>query len=219
MSVAFFTSLTISLIKYGREDWRFLGDDYIILSKDGTVYSYPRPFAIYAYHIPLLSEYFSRARLKALRLKLAYLLRSKLPIFKRTIVSLLSNIGVTKRLWLEVNEILPETKIAEKAPLFRVYMLSKTTSPLMEIKRETKENAVHQMFNVLLYDLITPYSDVFSVLSNLGFSDLFMILRKHREIINSALSDVDVFHVSIPSKLNFIELVELIERHVKESSI
>ena len=211
------TSLAISLIKNGSNDWKLLGDDYLILSKKGVVYSYLRPFAIYSYHIPLLREYFSKARAKALRLMLASLLRRKLPrsVFKR-----FAHIGITEPLWLEVDKILPEKKTLKKASLFRIYMLSKSTSSLMEIKRASKETAALRMFNVLLYDLVTPYSHIFYVLSALGLIDLFTLLEKHKSIIDHALSHADVFHIFIPSvNLNFIELVKLIEKHIRQSSV
>lgn len=42
---------------------KLLGDDLIIIGKDGFCYSYPRPFCLYEYHRSLFPQYFERKKL------------------------------------------------------------------------------------------------------------------------------------------------------------
>lgn len=39
---------------------KLLGDDLIILDNKGYLRSYPRPFCVYPYHVPLFADYFSK---------------------------------------------------------------------------------------------------------------------------------------------------------------
>lgn len=48
------TLLISELIK--RTDFRFFGDDYVMLSRDGEMYAYPTDFSIYSYHRAILPE-------------------------------------------------------------------------------------------------------------------------------------------------------------------
>lgn len=51
-----------------REDGvKLLGDDLCMVAADGTLLGYPRPFALYRYHMPLFEDYYRRNRFRYLR--------------------------------------------------------------------------------------------------------------------------------------------------------
>lgn len=47
-----------------KERVSILGDDLILVSKSGELYSYPRPFCLYEYHKQLFPQYFNTHRVK-----------------------------------------------------------------------------------------------------------------------------------------------------------
>lgn len=56
------TSFVASAVK--NENVKLLGDDLIIVSNDGKLYSYPRPFCLYEYHKPLFPNFFNKHDVK-----------------------------------------------------------------------------------------------------------------------------------------------------------
>ena len=54
------TALVASLLR--ETDWRMLGDDLVILSRDGTSFGFPKPLVLYPYHRRLFPGVFSEGR-------------------------------------------------------------------------------------------------------------------------------------------------------------
>lgn len=51
------TGIVATLMR--QDGWKTLGDDFVILAADGTVYGFPKPMVIYPYHREMLPEAFS----------------------------------------------------------------------------------------------------------------------------------------------------------------
>ncbi len=51
------TALVASLVR--ERGWQFLGDDFVILGRDGTLYGFPKPMVLYPYHRSLFPELFA----------------------------------------------------------------------------------------------------------------------------------------------------------------
>ena len=79
-----------------RNDVQLLGDDLIIISENGKLYPYPRPFCLYKYHVKLFPQFFSGKTYKFNEyaknkywLRAKKTLKSKLNIKDKTIYSFL----------------------------------------------------------------------------------------------------------------------------------
>jgi hypothetical protein len=206
------TSLTVALLKRCH-NWSFLGDDMIILSRQGVVYPYPRPFAVYSYHIPVFSDYFRRHTIELIRLRLGSLAGSLHSISKIGALAL-DKIGITEPLWVDFDKVFPSTRIAKEGTLSTIYLLSKSVSSTLRIEQCKKEKVIHHVINVLCYDLLAPFSRDVAVLSYFGFLDFLEALKTLKSVLSDALSKAEAFQIFLPSEFDLKGVVERIESHV-----
>jgi len=192
------TSLTITLLKLDRS-LKLLGDDTLILSADGVVYPYPRPFAVYRYHMPLFLQYFQRHPLDAFRLNLASFL-NRARIHSR----ILKAFRITEPLWIPCSRIFPRDRIASKGEIKKVYWLVKASSKSdFRIIPGEKKKSIESMYLCLIYDLFGQFFQDAIALTYFGFFNLFDDLRRHYKILEEGLREAKHYQVILPYTSNF----------------
>jgi len=173
------TSLVVTLLKKNK-DLKFIGDDMVIISSNGEVYPYLRPFAVYLTHRNLFSDYFKKHPFSLFRLRIGHAL-VKLGIYSR----FMRKFKIMEPLWIPYNEIFPGRPPAEKGKLSAVYLLKKSNKfALVPI---TVEEAVRSIYLQLIYDLVAPTLQDAIVLTYFGFLDLFGAIEEYYKILHSAL--------------------------------
>lgn len=110
-----------------KERVTLLGDDLILVSSDGRLYSYPRPFCLYGYHKELFPEFFKEHKYRFIHYKSSdYILR----IIKKLkeILNIKSN-TVYSFLPVSPLRLLPKEKLQiEPVKLEKIYILRRNNS-------------------------------------------------------------------------------------------
>ncbi|MCX8199464.1 MAG: hypothetical protein N3E36_05500 [Sulfolobales archaeon] len=173
------TSLIVHLLGKSQV-FQFLGDDMVIISRNGDVYPYLKPFAVYLHHKNLFHNYFKNKPLCYLRLRVGHTL-AKLGIYSRYLKSL----KIMEPLWIPYSEIFPNRRPAEKGKLSLIYLLKKADK--FKLTPIEVEDAARLLCLHLIYDLIAPVLQDAIIFTHFGFFNIFNALEEHYKILCEAL--------------------------------
>lgn len=216
------TALVSILVKENGMD--FLGDDFLIISKKGEVYSCPFPFSIYYYHKHLFPEIFKRKRgILATRRSLYFVRR-----LKRIVFPYISQFPYLERLarkWspeyltVPATTIIPEDKIIDSAVIKTVVSLERWQRNVFKFTPYEKEKLAREMISILQGELMMSYYQIipkcFWVSALAGEIDLVTYFQSMQDIIMSALKHVKSYKIWIPQNINEMELRDFVLNNIK----
>ena len=187
-----------------KSDFKFFGDDYVIIGTGGEMYSYPSDFSIYPFHIPLFNElensqaagYLRRRTIFAWYYKAKRIMnfiakrifRSYGPVFKGW------NAAYAK---VPVKELIPSEKIGQKTTLAASVFLERYEGKEMVFERMEAGILVDKIMGILNLESGDGIRYISAIASTGGFdiADFFSLQKK---ILLGAFSKLALYRLRIP---------------------
>lgn len=197
------TGKTSTALKLVNDGWHFFSDEYTILSKEGTVYSYPNCIHLHQYNfidLPFLKENLSFSDRLAVKIKGA--------IYKATFKY--ANIAHN----VEVKKIFPNLVTETNRPLGAVILLIKTNRNKVRISKIDSKKLVNQILVINRFEIphFVNYLNAFS------FNDPFSNISRYEQYVSENLqciNKVPCYGVELPkgySEENFKVINELLDK-------
>jgi hypothetical protein len=189
------------------EDFKFFGDDFIILNKEGEMYPYPSDFSIYPYHIPLFPELKNSVSGAYLRrrgmFKIFYDIKRAINFFGKRVMGLghpLFRSWLATYVKVPTVELISRNKIGSPQKIFSGIFLERYSGNeviISPIKIEELTNRICGILNLEFNEGLYYCS----VLSAFGFFDLANFQTKQKEVIMGALSNTQLYKILIPKSM------------------
>ena len=182
---------------------KLLGDDLIMVDKDGYCYSYPRPFCLYEYHKKLFPQFFENK-------KIHYETFSPDRYFLR--------IQRHLKMWLHIKDkivydylpvspihLFPQEKLQlERVPIKRLYVMRRKKG-IREIERykgTNIEKVVNFTHNVIQHEWSVGIRLEYNCFAHKEESYVQRALKQY-EVIKNAFSKIpEIWYVDIPEKMS-----------------
>ncbi len=182
------TSTALSLID--GLDWYFMGDDTVILSRDGHVYSYPQKVGVsFQTHTGMLSK---NSRTKTMSM-----------LTKHHLLSLF--FGKIFNLWRVEQKEIPEKMIVDTAPLRKVVLIScGDIGDIGEMKRIDADKAVAMLLMTTMDEHSIFGSYILNFYSYLFGLDFFSMMKM---ALCNAVQNVECFELRANEIRTYVEMV------------
>jgi hypothetical protein len=216
------TTLISEFRKFGNV--KFFGDDYVIVDRDGYMYSYPSDLSVYYYHLNLFPELrntqFEEYLTYRNRKKKVQMIEGKVPgigyikYIYRKYGSNFSNI-LTKPIHLlpfhssnwdldyikfPVNNCFHKESIGTHTKLKSCIFLSRYNGTNLKIEKISKYQLVNEIIGILNIEF--RYSLIFfHLLNSFGLMDITRFQLNQRDILDDCFSNVHLYRMSIPIKM------------------
>jgi hypothetical protein len=203
-----------------KEGVNILGDDLILVSEDGMLYSYPRPFCLYEYHIPLFPQYFSRNKVRYVNIgekqyvkKIIRRLKYELHINDKNVYHYIT---VSPVHLFEIGKIQ-----IEPVPIKDIYILRRNQKcrevASMSIKEPQK--AVNFAMNVIMHEWDIGLKVILNRHAQ-NFKSFEEYLQPRQEILTKAFSRAkSISCVDIPEKMNATDVSVELNRLILEEKV
>lgn len=193
------------------KDVKFLGDDFVIISKTGKILSFPRPFVLYHYHSEIFKEVFSTK----LKLKLMFLSNIK-RIAKTIAKPLPKNIRIIgyklfPRGAINPNpeDVLSKEKIIENCSAVKTIFLSKYSGNKFLVKKIDNNELSKLATGITHYEFsvsnMTQLIIIPSIFEQINLTEYFQLPR---EIFHSFLEKTNNKRVAIPRETSPSNLIK-----------
>ncbi|MCD6528136.1 hypothetical protein J7K44_00625 [bacterium] len=213
------TILTGELLK--GEEISFLGDDFIIVSKDKTVYSFPRPLTLYPYHALVFQKAFSQFKLKKISFerKLYYLLRNIARKFLPSEIRLFFYQFIPKgRTSIPPQSIFPKEKIGKKAKIETILLLSRWQGDSFKTENISLEELKNETIGITYHELsVANILPLMIAPSCFSLFNLETFLQKPFKIIERIAREIPTKKILIPQKATPKDLINYILENVLPS--
>jgi len=133
------------------EGWKYISEDFAIISEKGVVYSFPRKMAIYASDLRFGNKILRNA------------IKKNLTPFERTRWNLLNKMGKDPLYHLRPGQVLGADKLANSAKIDKVFFLTRTTKAN---KTERQEISYDQLINRICNFSFREIKEFFEILFN-----------------------------------------------------
>ena len=201
------TALVGYLVK--EQGFKHLGDDIVILGKDGGCLSFPRAFVLKAYHRSVYPEVFERLNIKK---GINYGL-------KRFVVENAPFVGIAKKMMrgsslyhkvgrvvnsgafeaaVPVEEMFGAQNVGQGGRVDRIIFLERYEGKDFRIEKIDEESLCRRMFSILHHEWVASMAQCFS-LGALEVVDLPVYFRKVAETLRSCISGKKCQVLSIPA--------------------
>ncbi len=186
-----------------KENIKLLGDDLIILDREGCLRSYPRPFCIYKYHKNLFKEYFSNHKLDIYYVKNnQYLLRGIRKIKRKLGMRVRPS---SEYMLVSPMKIFTDDKLEmEKVLLKDAYILRRKTG--LDKIEVTKSNDIEKatMFaqNVLMHEWDIGMKILYNRKAE-SFENIVSYMKENYDTIYDCLKKAhNIYLVDIPESMD-----------------
>lgn len=204
------TTLISELRKF--ETFKFFSDDYVIIDDNSNMYSYPQDLSIYGYHLKQFPELLNTKYQDYLNKK-AKQKKNENIILRIPILNLIFRIiklgksYLKKNSWdldyvkVPVNEIIPHKKIGVKTKLKAGIFLKRYTGNELKIEKMEVNQMINEIIGILHIEF--KYSLIYlHLLAAFGIVNISEIEGKQRQILQSSLSNLELFQVYIPERIS-----------------
>ena len=195
------TSFVSKAIK--NDNVKLLGDDLILISSDGYLYSYPRPFCLYKYHRDLFPQFFINNKVKYVTVK-------NNMYFKRAIRKLKKILGIKDNnvydyLTVSPFKLFNKSKIQiDPVKIEKVYVLRRKNGidSVKVSNNITSEKASNFAHSVILHEWLTGVRYFLNEYAQ-KFENYLKPFYDKYNIINKCLSFAKMFYlVDIPNGMS-----------------
>lgn len=195
-----------------------LGDDLILVSKSGELYSYPRPFCLYEYHKALFPQFFAKYKVKYVSIqpnmyfkRAIRKLKHKLPIKDKNVYSYLSVSPV---------RLFPKEKIqVGPVHLHDIYILRRN----QQSQRPTVSNTVTQdeaanfAIDVILHEWDIGLKIILNHHAH-NFKNIIDYVKDRYEILYTAFKAADgIYCIDIPEKMSATDVSQALNNIILEN--
>jgi len=213
------TGKTLLMSKLRQKDGiKFFGDDYIILGKNGRIYSYPMDFSIYNYHFEFFPELKGTTENK--KIKKAFYERilvnivKDLPI-KNTLKHIARLIGYDflyggQFLKIPAQRLVAAEKMGTATELKFCVFLSGYNGKEFRIEKIELDRLATEALGILQTEWYKTLP-VFHALSSVGALDFLEYLNNVKKTMVEGLNNLKLFRVLIPSNIKNKERLEKLE--------
>ncbi len=216
-------TLLISKLRQ-KENVNFFGDDYVILKKDGTMYSYPMDFSVYDYHFDFFPELKGTIENKKI----------KRNIYERALVNMVKDLPIKKvlkrmarfigydflqgGLYLKIpaQQLVAKEKIGVSTQIKYCIFLSRYNGKEFKVEKIKLENLVKETLGILQSEWYKTLP-VYNLLSSFGIIDFSEYLNSIKNIISSGFSDMELFKILIPTDMENKERLQKIEKFLEQN--
>lgn len=191
-----------------RSDFKFFGDDYVMINSQGLMYAYPTDFSIYPYHRVVFPE-LEKTRFAS------YLTRRKILYpyyeFERAVNFVVRRWGVSGQpfftAWnapyikVPARIFLPTDKIGQSQFLSSCVLLTRHNGPVSLLEELKEADLVAALIGNLLIEFTIglPYLYLLSALNCFSLVDFF---NSQLSVIHQGLGSLKKFRLSIPLSID-----------------
>lgn len=203
-----------------RKGVRTLGDDMIIVTDQGKLEPFLRPFVLYKYHKPLFPEFFAENQIKYKPLTLTWRIYNRV---RSVLANKLGrdwhqpdNIVRTGYIPVTPSRVLPKSALlSDPTGLDYVYILQRASSnSKIEVHSIDADHAIRFMLNVTYHEWYSQLRLLFSWLTHRSVS-IAVYFTQVREILKSAIShSYSMNLISIPHDMSPSEIGKELTRYV-----
>ena len=197
---------TITRLLVGEMGWKFMGDDYIILSSDGSCYSFPQPMVLYSYHKGVFPEVFSVGRgplspalTNDLLSRMAVLIKPLLRPFPRALQ--FARKHNPQSVQIDPLEVFGREKLASQAVLTKVVWLERSPG-LRRVRLEPEpERLVSRVFGSTYANLDPWCSRLITTAMSTGILDANDVYPKWLSVLDEAFARTSRYTLLLPVEL------------------
>lgn len=208
------TGKTTVVLKLLSEGAAYVSEDFTIVTKNGTMFSYPEPMNLTRPHMLkdvkvswkklLLSQYLSRRMLKSSLLAIGRILQ-KVPLFPvGGLGTLLFQLGddIQLSIVLPVKELFPQAEVVESCPIHSVFLIIRTEEDEIRIEQKDTEFILDKLVSSLSHEIESQMPGLYEVF-RFAFPEKGQKLMREREskvreILNEALKGKPTYYVEVP---------------------
>jgi hypothetical protein len=199
------------------KDVKFLGDDFVIISKNGEILSFPRPFVLYHYHDEIFEGVFSK------KLKLKLMILSNIKSFAKKLAKpfpkSIRMIGYKLFPRGAVNpnpeDVLSKEKMIEKCKAVKTIFISRASNNNFIINKIENENLSKMATGITHYEFsvsnIAQLIIIPSIFEQINLTEYF---QAPKEILSEFLNKTDNKKVLIPKNMRPLDLVKNISPNI-----
>jgi hypothetical protein len=199
---------------------QIFGDDYVIVDRYSTVYSYPSDFCLFDYHLKNLKMSEEKQYFKGIGLKLkfsnfiggipllkrayGFMQRSKMPEWEP---------GYVK---VPITKLISEKNIGNSAKLDICIFLKKYSGKELKIRYLDQQTASNEINGILHKEIGTDFF-FFYLLNAFNVIDIADFEKNQKEIIQECFSRLGMFEILIPADVTPERLTEAIIHLIKDN--
>lgn len=180
-----------------------LGDDLILVSRTGELYSYPRPFCLYEYHKALFPQYFKKHKVKYVHIENNMYVKRGIRKLKKILK--IHDRNVYSFLPVSPARLFPKNKIQiEPIKLNDIYILRRNqkVKTLIISELNSAEQAANFAIDVILHEWDIGLKVILNYHAQ-KFVNIVDYIKPRYEILQSAFGHVSAINcVDIPEKLS-----------------
>lgn len=194
-----------------------LGDDLILVSEKGELYSYPRPFCLYEYHKDLFPQYFKTHKVKYQHVEENMYVKRAIRKMKK-ILHIIDN-NVYSYLPVSPLRLFPKEKFQiEPVPITDIYVLRRNQKydKVNISTMQSYEEAANFAIDVILHEwdlglrvILNRYAQGF-----LPFEEY--IMPRHQILLKAFAKASSVNCIDIPEKMNATEVSQALNDIILE---
>ncbi len=210
-------TLLISALR-NHKDFKFFGDDYVIVGGEHLMYSYPSDFSIYPYHVPLFNELKNSSSeiylKKRNRYKLFYECKRAINfIFKR----IFNSTGPVLKKWNASYVKIPAEKLIQKEKIGKRTVLDAS----IFLERYDGENIflepmdIDSLIGRIMGILDSEFNEgmkYLSLLASVGEFNLIEFRLSQETILRKVFSHIKLYQLKIPNSLSPKEYCDYISK-------
>lgn len=184
----------------------FMSDDYCILSADGDLLSYPKPFFVYPFHRAVFPHLFRAKRKPLVPLGFLPALRrlreATRPIFMRhpRLESLARRI-TPEHMKVPARAALPDAWFVERAPLRAVLFAGRYSGPTTCLERYDSEQAVRRVVGNWFMELGAPARQMLIGCCATSLCSMDYFIHELHKIVAQAFGRVPIYDLRLPHSL------------------
>lgn len=195
---------------------RMIGDDLVILTEDGLIEPYYRPFCLYQYHKPLFPDFFANHDINYSKPviwawqayhKLINIIRSRLGVAYRSIPQ---NIAISGYVPVSPTKLFQNSSL-EKAsvPIYKIYLLRRGRRIAdLTVKQVDEKYVTSFMLNVVYHEFYMFARFLYSWLSHVGMSLSEYFVQAEKPIRAVIRKAIEIKEIIIPEEMQAAEVSE-----------
>jgi hypothetical protein len=203
--------------------YKFLGDDIVLLTSDGSVLPFPRPLFFSNHHLDVFGEFFARRKSVVAQQRLLGSMKRKIvraiPLkqLTKTIARSLGAEGTLRRIaatreYLDAGsaeEVFGSSALGNGGPLDKIVFLQRYTGIKLELRPTSTEQLVARMFAILMNEWKAEWPRVIAA-GGYGAIDLTDHYARFTAILRSGVSNTPTSTLMIPRAATPHEYVPLL---------
>lgn len=203
------------------DNFKFFGDDFVIVNEKGEMLSYPSDFSIYDYHLNFFSEIKNTSHNNFLlrRKYFAWFFWIKKVInfiSKRIHISSGPLLSGWNNSYVKVpaSSLIPKSKIGYKVPLHATIFLERYSGDKIIVENMSHEELVKMITSILNIEFQhgISYFNALITATNIDSADFY---KKQKEIIENALSKTKCYKLRLPQKLDPEDYFNNVDNFIK----